>query len=340
MSKETLAWLNTNILIGFTDKRRRAWHYRASDQGEEPNHYPGAIPVEDVLRRLFSWDAVKGTATATFVTEHGVTTVEDTKRFPVGRADTGEVFGYFADGYEIHQYREWLVTNIANILDSDRALGIGSAGLLKGGAQAWVQVEVPDNVRTPEGVEFRPHLTACTSLDGSLATTYKRMVTVNVCDNTLAAGLRENGQQFKVKHSRYSKLKITEAREALAVIHTVADEFAAEVKSLCETTVTDRSWAAFLDAHAPLPEQPGRAHTLAERQRDALTRLWNTDERVAPWRNTAYGVLAAVNTYAHHEATVRGTSRPERNMARAITGGIDQLDHATLTTLGTVLESS
>lgn len=339
MSKETLAWLNTNVLVGFTDKRGRAWHYRASGQGTEPNHYPGPIPVDDVLRRLFYWDAVKGTATATFVTDDGVTTVEDTKRFPVGRVNPGEVFGYFAEGYEIHQYRDWLVTNIANILDSDRELGIGSAGLLKNGAQAWVQVEVPDNIRTPEGVEFRPALIACTSLDGSLSTTYKRTVTAVICDNTLAAGLGEHGQQFKVKHSRYSKFRITEAREALAVIHTAADDFAAEVTALCDTTVTDRTWSAFLDAHKPLPEQPGRARTLAERQREALTRLWNTDERVAPWRNTAYGVLAAVNTYTHHESTVRGTSRPERNITRAITGGIDALDHDTLATLSTVLDA-
>lgn len=27
-----------------------------------------------------------------------------------------------------------------------------------------------------------------------------------------------------------------------------------------------------------------------------------------------HGVLQAVNTYEHHEATVRGASRPERNM--------------------------
>ena len=38
MSQETLAWLNTNVLVGFTDKRGIAWHYRASEQGSEPNH--------------------------------------------------------------------------------------------------------------------------------------------------------------------------------------------------------------------------------------------------------------------------------------------------------------
>ena len=53
MSRETLQHLNTNTLIGNTDARGTAWHYRAEEQGAETNHYPGPIPVRDVERRLF-----------------------------------------------------------------------------------------------------------------------------------------------------------------------------------------------------------------------------------------------------------------------------------------------
>jgi hypothetical protein len=62
MSKETLQHMNANTLIGFTDKRGHAWHYRAEQQGDEPNHYPGAIPIEDGQRRLFAWTAESGRA--------------------------------------------------------------------------------------------------------------------------------------------------------------------------------------------------------------------------------------------------------------------------------------
>ena len=57
MSRETIEHLNTNVLIGNTDQRGHAWHYRAEEQGDESNHYPGAIPIEDVQRRLFHWEA-------------------------------------------------------------------------------------------------------------------------------------------------------------------------------------------------------------------------------------------------------------------------------------------
>jgi hypothetical protein len=59
MSRETLDHLNTQTLIGFTDQRGTAWHYKQDLQSIEPNHYTGAIPVEDVRRRLFAWHAVE-----------------------------------------------------------------------------------------------------------------------------------------------------------------------------------------------------------------------------------------------------------------------------------------
>ena len=52
---------------------------------------------------------------------------------------------------------------------------------------------------------------------------------------------------FKVKHSRYSHAQLAPAREALALVHTIADDFAAEVGTLRGTNVTDQQWGRFLD---------------------------------------------------------------------------------------------
>ncbi len=57
MSRESLTWLNTNTLIGFTAKRGHAWHWRAEEQGNASNHYTGPIPITDVQDRLFNWTA-------------------------------------------------------------------------------------------------------------------------------------------------------------------------------------------------------------------------------------------------------------------------------------------
>lgn len=334
MSKETLDWLNQNTLIGFTEKRGKAWHYHRGFQGTEPNHYTGAIPVEDVRRRLFDWEAV---SSEVYVKNPLTGCPEvDSEKVAFCRSDTGRVLGYFGPGYEPHPYAEWLLQKVAMLLDGE--LAIGSAGLLRGGAVAWVSVEVPENVVTPEGVAFRPHLLAATSFDGSLATTYKRSITNVVCDNTMSAALGEAGREIKVKHWRSSALRLIEARDALNLVYQVADAFSDEVARLCRITVTDRQWQRFLNAHTELPEKPGRGRTLAEKKRESLTQLWTSDERVAPWHGTAFGVVQAVNTYTHHEQTVRGATRPERNALRAVTGDIDEVDLGTLATLTRVLD--
>jgi hypothetical protein len=74
----------------------------------------------------------------------------------------------------------------------------------------------------------------------------------------------------------------------------------------------------------------GRARTLADTKRSTLTRLYDHDVRVAPWAGTAHGVIQAVNTYEHHEGTIRGAARPERNMLRTVTGDVGKLDRTTM----------
>ncbi|MEV7428326.1 DUF932 domain-containing protein [Nocardioides sp. NPDC092400] len=351
MSRETLEHLNLHTLIGNTRARGTAWHYRAEHQGAESNHYPGPVPVDDVERRLFAWRAVSRRLAAEIPASIEEMTHLSTDGTPlrwklidgrqaITRDDTHHVLGIFADSYAMHQYREWLLTTVADILDDD--LGISSAGLLRGGAIAWVEVSVPENITTPEGVEFRPNLLATTSFDGSIATTFKRTVTDVVCDNTRETALSEQGQTYKVRHSRYSHARLADARDALALVHTISDEFAAEVAHLCAIAVDDRQWQRFLDSYVPRRDDTGRdlrgrARTLADRKRDTLQRLYRHDQRVAPWSGTAQGVVQAVNTYEHHEATVRGATRPERNMLRTVTGDFGKLDRRTLAVLDAVL---
>ena len=73
-------------------------------------------------------------------------------RQAITRSDTNAVLKIFSTGYVMHQYREWLLTAVADIVDDD--LAISSAGLLRGGAVAWVEVSVPEMITTPVGFDF------------------------------------------------------------------------------------------------------------------------------------------------------------------------------------------
>lgn len=335
MSNETLEWLNKNVLIGYTERRGTAWHYRASDQGDEPNHYTGPIPTEDVRRRLFNWKPLEAEVTATAITDDGVLTTTDPTRKAIMRSDTGAVLGIFKQSYRPHEYDQWLIRNVESILDADVA--IGSAGLLRGGAVAWVQVEMEDTLEV-EGVEYRPFLTAATSLDGSLASTYQTGSQVVVCDNTLSVALGQDIEhRFKIRHSAHSLNRIGEVRDALRIVHQAGDAFAAEVEALVRQEVTEKQWRNFTLAYTNPDPNSKRSKALAATKIDQLDRLWHTDERVEPWRGTAWGVVAAVNTWLHHEAPVRGASRVERNMERAVMGGVDASDRQIMKALDKVL---
>jgi phage/plasmid-like protein (TIGR03299 family) len=317
MSRESMEWLNNFTLIGNTEKRGNAWHYRQQLQGVESNHYTGPIPVADVLRRLFDWTAEKESM---FRRRSNGEYIEIPDRAVIVRSDTEVVLGVFKQSYEPHQYSEWLLENIATILDDE--LGIGSAGLLRNGAQAWVSIEVPENITTPEGVEFRPNLTGTTSFDGSLATTYKRHVGLIVCDNTRDMALAEEGQQYKVKHTKYSGYKITDAREALQIVHTMSDAFAAEVAELSAWKVTDDEFMKHLQYMVPMNDELSkRAMTMGEKKREEIITLYRTDPRVAPWNGTAFGISQAYNTWRQHFATIRkGVPREVRNMENLLVG--------------------
>src|SRR5690606_20413635 len=146
----------------------------------------------------------------------------DPSRKAIIRSDTGAVLNVVSSRYGVHQYSEWLVKNVATILDDD--LAIDSAGLLMGGGVAWVSVSLPETIETRVGFPIRPRLLAFTSHNGKYKTTYKRSLEAPVCDNSLDMEVRRDNnsevvQKWSVKHTANSGLLIADAREALGILY-------------------------------------------------------------------------------------------------------------------------
>jgi phage/plasmid-like protein (TIGR03299 family) len=356
MSAETSQWLNQNTLIGLTEQRGTAWHYRKSDQGAEPNHYDGFVPVEDVERRLFNWTpgerdvavivrGVRDDALTTYVADDGLiySVMQAPGRKAITRDDDDTVLGIFTDGYQPHSYRTALLDNVGAILSTANGdLGIGSAGLLRKGGQAWVQVQVPETVEVG-GTLLLPYLTAATSLDGSMATTYLVGTDVVVCDNTLSAATVSARNKIKLRHSRYSALRLGEARDELEILFSATDDMVEAIDRLQNIGVTDEDFAKVREALDPRPEAdaPASLQTRWDNRQDKLIQLWIGDDRVTPWRNTAWGTLMAYNTFVQHEQSYRKTKltshRAERNMVASIQGRLESEDSRVLTALSEVL---
>jgi phage/plasmid-like protein (TIGR03299 family) len=331
MTAETIQDLRANIRVGFTDKRGPAWW--ANPENREESHYKGAVPIE-VARELIGWKPLEAPVQATFITEDGVTTVTDPSKKMYINPRTMKSVGVVGNRHAAHPYEETLIDTATKIADGE--LGIGSVGTLGGGSRAFVQYEFDENVQAAKGVEFRPFLTAASSLDGSLATTFFTGSKVVVCDNTLAMALGSMMESYRVRHTSNSRVGIDDARTALSLVFQIADTFSAEVQRLTDQYISDEKWNAFVEAYVEKPEKPGRALTLAENKIGDLNRLWKFDDRVAPWKNSAWGVLAATNTWNNHLGTVRNMSRSERNVSRLIDGSFAKADQFTLALLETV----
>jgi len=337
---ETLTWLNQNTLQGFTEKRGKAWHYDESSQGEQPNHYDGPIPMGDVKRRLFYWVATEGKVSTRVKVAGRWQTVKVESKKSLSHPETGEVFSIVGAGFPVHNYAEWLVENFRKILDTDE-LGIGSAGLLKGGGQAWVQLELPESVEGPGGIVHRPYLTGSAVLDGSRVTSYSTGSQLAVCDNTLSAALASASTMIKYPHRKGVEMKPQQVRDALDLLIGSADAVNAELESLLSIQVTDVQWDRFIAAHLgkDRPFEAGRGQTNWDNAHDQLTQLYRKDPMDSPWTGTAFGVLQAVNTWRHHYQVAKNVAggRAERNLVNRVDGTSHKADAETIQKLQMVL---
>lgn len=238
MSRETHETLNRFVLVGNCDNRPMAWHNDAAlrrRKGWEDNHYNGYIPMDDVIRRLFDWEAVavpkanlipcskkdanffgpqgqpfRVLPTGNWVKVHdGSDSNSDNFEFQgveqgIVRSDTKAHLATHGGGYRIHDYKEFLLDLQQKVIGRHK-LQILGAGLLKQGLQAYVQIALPEVIHDDTtGLGFIPFMMVATSLDGSMPTTGSRQSIWVVCDNTRDAALRQStsaGMLFTMKHT-------------------------------------------------------------------------------------------------------------------------------------------
>jgi len=336
VSRYTSKQLADNTLIGMAAKRGKAWWWRASDEGDEPNHYDGPVPIEDVHRRLFDWDAIVVPSYSgkpirdddgnIQYDEDGKSIVFpdlDPDRVYVQASDNDHRFYNATPGYTPHQYHDWLLGRVGGLLGDD--LVISSAGLLDQRGTAWVELSVPENLQVA-GMFIRPNLLATTSHTGKISTTYKRTITSVVCDNTYDAAMAEGGATVKVRHTKNSIMREIEMREALQIVADTGSATVRAIEEMADTKIDGGQWELLLKTVVPSTGSP-KGKTQAENVREAIDRMYEHDDRVAPWNGTAFGAFQAWSTYNTHERRVKGqTDRAERNMWDAIDGGTAKRD--------------
>lgn len=315
MSTETEKWLDSSFLYGFEDQRGPAhlW-FRAHLRGEESSAYPGAIPREDVISRLFSWEAV---SRPVFV-QQGDMFEEVPGRQAISHSRTGHVFVIANTKYVIHQYTQWLLHQVNNIFDNDE-LEIGLAGLLRKGGGAFVSIERPDNVISRSGIELRPHFIAATSHDHKIATTYKFVTTINACGNWIDPAWTKSSPTYKARHTKNSFLKLKEAQSQLDLLVIGGNAMINFVDTLAEIAINDSEWEQIVEQMVGISEKSEpKVRARLENKKNVFNELWTSDYRCAPWCGSAFGVFQVFNTHRQHIAG-KDDSRTDRNMRNLFT---------------------
>ena len=330
--RESLKWLNSQILVGFTDNRK-PWWYSEALQGGEPTIYSGAVPLEDVKRRIFDWEAIRCPIKVDLPNRSDFLVP---KMYAIVNSKTGHVFKIASDNYVIHQYQDWLVKKVATLLDNGN-LQIGSAGLLRKGAGAFVSVETPENVTTRSGMKIKPKLLAASSHDSKLASTYKYVSTIVVCDNTLNLALAEkNSNAYRMRHTANSLGRLEDVRKSLDIVVAGSEGMIDFLDSLSEIKVSDSQWQEIIERLVPVPDS-SRPQVVSrlENKRLELDNLWRNDPRCSPWHGSGLGVFQAFNTHNHHIAG-QDASRFDRNMRKTLSNASLKEDRKILGVLNAV----
>lgn len=342
MTQENWQWIFDNWLSGNEAVFGKPW-WSDPARDNPANHFDGPIPVEAVMnlfaeevsaRRVF----VEDSNGELFLAENYMAQVPDGRQV---------VHGIHSDGFKGHQFKAWLVEGPAKLVNGNTC--ITNAGRLKDGAQAWVNICVPEEWKTPQGVKFRPNICASTGFDGKRKSQLKNAFQVSLCDNTLEMALSETGSLvYSIKHTSNSEFRLADAQAAFLLLEEQGEKFAAEVQQLCEWGVTESQFQDFMAKLVPLPEikerdinardYSTRTATIAANKREKLNQLYRADGRVEPWKGTAWGVLQMVNTYSTHEATQRNVKdhRACRNMENFLSGKIHESDMDALSLLAKV----
>lgn len=344
---------SSEIYIGGTAKRGV---YGGSwiGKGEVTRSYEGSIPVGDIYDGLLNWEALEvpnanmipvslDESFDTIVGGQAYKVVMRPEHKAIVRSDNYRSLGVFKNGYDSTGYKglvQWTQDSLHGSMTNY------SVGLLDGGRKFFTQFGLDETMHDGKsGLDFLPFVLFQSSLDGSLANSWSAGSLIGICDN-MFSGIKRSaanaGRQLKLKRSRFglSEGRMADLRSVLAVTELETQSMTDFLHQTVDIPVTKSQFIKVLDVMIPAPgdDASKAATTKTNNRRDAVTALYYNNPMVEPWNGTAFGVIQAFNTYAHHGQSVRGATRVERVYDRVLRGSMAQNDTDTVAALEKVLD--
>ncbi len=225
------------------------------------------------------------------------------------RADTKEVLGVAKKGYSVIQNEE-AARAIEDLIDGG-VIRFETMGVLLGGVffAAAKILEVPEDVTVADETMER-HIMIVNAHDGSKSCTFKPVVTLPVCSNTVRLALDEKSERIaRVRHSGDTSAKLALLPEALGVVDNRVRRFAEAGNALAMHKISDADFRRFAEALI-FPDRP----TLSTRARNILRTIEEIfhngpGQELDGRKGTAWGAFNAITAFNAHFSSLRETTQ-------------------------------
>lgn len=287
------------------------------------------------------WHVQLADVQALAVSNDGVNTLEVPSTFATIRTNkdnTQSVLGTVGGRYKVFQNDE-MFSGLDALVDSGDAR-YAYAGEVKGGAQVYMVLELPNEVK----IANDPHacyLVARTSHDGSTALQISPSVTRLRCTNQIA-GIFAKAGTYTLRHTTNAEFKIEDIRRIIPVTYEGIKAYELIGNKLINEKLTDAEVDAIFKKMWDLPsiiEQTpyGMLSAGQKRQFNAATVARATARNIyrgetgtqEELRGTRFGAFQAIVEYADHFSHKAESVRAER----IITGSADRIKSKALALL-------
>ena len=297
-----------------------------------------ATSAQDAAQQAgLDWHVSLADLEALAVNDNGVTRLEVPSTFGTIRTNkdgSQSVLGTVGGRYKVFQNGE-MFSALDALVDSGEAR-YANAGELRGGAQIWMLLELPREVKIAND-PHKAYLLARTSHDGSCSLGVTPLVNRLFCSNQIS-GIFRRDCKYSLHHTTNARLNVEQMRNMLGIIYTGIETYEQVAGWLLDTTVNDskveRIFSKMWTLPSTIEKTPYNKLTTGERRTynrvtDARSTAFNiyanssTQENI---RGTAFGAFQAIVEYLDWNSHKSEATRAER----VIAGKYDRLKSKTL----------
>lgn len=243
------------------------------------------------------------------------------------RDDNGEILGVVGKNWRGPQNWE-AFTFMDDLVDDGSAKWLG-AGEIDGGRRIYGLAQFSRDIIVGGDEDERciPLGFLSNGWDGGLSITVTVAPFRLACTNGMTIPLEGCVRQWKVKHSRHSKMRLSDARKTLELTLGYMDLWEDMANAMINTRMDDMQFGKFVEALVPLPkpDEKGtddrgykRSLTMATETRELIRSTYRNADDLDNIRGTVWGAYNAVADYADWQAPQRGERKAEKALLRSV----------------------